>query len=44
MPEVLLYWIIFINKGHPELMMIDSWKRSRWFIPRNLHEWGTNVV
>jgi len=29
MPEVLLYWIIFINEGCQELMMIGSWKRIR---------------
>jgi len=30
MPEIMLYWVIFINDGHPELMMIDSLKRIRW--------------
>jgi len=26
----MFYWIIVMNDGHLELMMIDSWKRSRW--------------
>jgi len=28
MPGILLYWIMFINDGYPELIMIEGWKIS----------------